>query len=127
MQSKLEIKAIKKRTKDMVQNSEKLFGVNGNQSKGYSPNDEYSINGDDSKKGGEETASLVDHLHLFDLTVGGDNEDIKARKRQIEYTIPGVDRYDVSNTYSDADSGECGDFNYGKIDMDKNEGQVIIY
>ena len=127
MQSELEAKAISKRIKDIKQNGEKLFGVNGNQVSGNNSDKEYPIDGSNSRKGGESQGSLVDHLHAFDFTTGGDVEDVKARNRQLSYEIPGINKYDLKNTYSDADAGICGDVDYSKIDTDLNIGQVVIY
>lgn len=127
MQTQLEVKGITKRTKDSTINLTKVYGVKDNQVSGFNAENEYDINGKDAKKGGTEEGSLVDHLHGFDLTQGGDNEDQKARNKQTGYTIPGINKYTVSNTYSDADAGDCVDANYGKIDTSLNIGQVVIY
>lgn len=127
MQSGLEVKAIKKRVKDTTVNGEKIYGVIGNEVKGNSVNDEYSINGDNARKGGKEEGSLVDHLHGFDMTTGGDVEDQKARTTQLGFAIAGINKYTVNDSYSDADIGDCEDVNYGKIDTDLNIGQVVIY
>lgn len=120
MQTELEIKAIKKRIIDETTNSTKLYGVKGNEVKGYSVDDEYDINGDDAKKGGGTVGSLVDHLNSnFDFSVGGDVEDVKNRKRQQGYVLPGKVTYSAENIYSDADNI--------KIDTSANIGQVVIY
>lgn len=104
MQSQLEVKSITKRIKDIAKNGEKLFGVNGNQTKGSNVYDEYDIEGSKNRKGNNDQGALVDHLHSFDISVGGDNEDFKARERQLGYQIPGLNKYDKENTYSDADT-----------------------
>lgn len=127
MQTQLEIKGITKRAKDTMLNGSNTFGVKDNEVKGNSINDEYDINGADAKKGGSEEGSLVDHLHGFNLTEGGDKEDIKAREKQLAYAIAGIQKYTFDNTYSDADAGDCVDTNYSKIDTELNVGQVVIY
>ena len=127
MQTQLEIKGITKRAKDTMLNSTNVFGVKDNEVVGSSINNKYDINGDDAKKGGEEKGSLVDHLRGFDLTVGGDKEDTKARDKQLAYAIPNIKKYTVETTYSDADTGESVDANYSKIDTSLNIGQVVIY
>lgn len=122
MQTELEVKAIKKRTTDTVLNGTKVFGVDGNKVTGNNTSNEYDINGADARKGGESTGSLVDHLNSkFDLSTGGDAEDIKARERQQSYVIPGLQTYSAENIYSDADNI--------KIDTSINVslGQVVIY
>ena len=92
-QTNLELKAISKRTKDSNLNDEKLFGVTDNQVKGHSINDEYDINGEDNKKGGDELGSITDHLHSFDFTTGGNKVDVKEREKQLEYAINGINKY----------------------------------
>jgi hypothetical protein len=127
MQSELETKAITKRTKDTTLNGKKVYGVTDNQVKGNNADDEYNINGDDAKKGGNSDGSLVDHLYKLDMSTGGDVEDQKARTKQLGYTIAGINKYTVDSSYSDADIGDCEDVNYGKINTDLNVGQVVIY
>lgn len=127
MQTNLEIKAITKRTKDSNINEEKIYGVTDNQVKGNSVNDQYDINGENNKKGGDEDGSLVDHLHGFDLTTGGDKSDVKEREKQLGYAINGINKYTIDNSYSSADAGNSEDVNYSKIDTDLNIGQVVIY
>jgi len=122
MQTELEVKAIKKRIVDTTINSSKEYGVKGNTTKGYSSEDgdDYSINGDNAKKGGSEEGSLVNHLNKgFNLENGGDNVDKIERDKQLGYVIPGQKTYSKGNYYSDADDI--------KIDTSKNIGQVIIY
>jgi hypothetical protein len=120
MQTELEIKAIKKRTADMIANATQIFGLDGDKVTGNSVDKEYDINGADSKKGGESNGSLVDHLNQkFDLSTGGDAEDTKARKRQQGYVIPGLITYSAENIYSDADNI--------KVDISPNIGNVKIY
>lgn len=127
MQTELEVKAIKKRTVDIKQNGEKLFGVSGNQVKGSDITNEYDIEGSKNRKGGENQGSIVDHLHPIDLSSGGNIEDQKSREKQLSYTISGINKYDDKNTYSDADAGNVGDVSYSKIDTSENIGQIIIY
>ena len=120
MQTEVEVKAIKKRTEDLVVNSSKIYGVNGNEVKGYSSSegDEYSA--ESAKKGGETEGSLVNHLNNgFDLSTGGDSEDKKNREKQQSYVIPGKVTYNKENYYSDVDDI--------KVDTSGNIGQVIIY
>lgn len=127
MQTQLEIKGITKRAKDTAINTTKVFGVKDNEVKGSSIENEYSIEGDDARKGGNEAGSLVNHLNKLDMTTGGDNVDQTARAKQLAYTIPGIQKYSVDDTYSDADAGISVDANYSKIDTDLNIGQVVIY
>lgn len=122
MQTNLEIKGISKRVGDTLLNSTKKFGVKGNETKGYSslPDDEYNINGEDAKKGGESDGTLSNHLNKgFDLSTGGDSVDKKSREIQQAYVIPGQITYSKENYYSDADDN--------KIDTSGNIGQIIIY
>jgi len=120
MQTELEVKAIKKRIVDETINSTKVYGVAGNETKGYSVDDEYNINGDNAQKGSGSAGSLSDHLNSgFNMLTGGDAEDIKNRKRQQGYVIPGQISYSAENIYSDA--------NDLKIDTSGNKGQVSIY
>jgi hypothetical protein len=127
MQSKLEAKAITKRTKDTAENGARVYGVTDNKVTGNDSDNEYDINGEDAKKGGDSSGSLVDHLHKFDFTTGGDVIDARSRATQLAYAIPDINKYTSTDTYSDADAGDCSDANYGKIDTSLNVGQVIIY
>lgn len=126
-QTNLELKAISKRTKDSNLNDEKLFGVTDNQVKGHSINDEYDINGEDNKKGGDGLGSITDHLHSFDFTTGGDKVDVKEREKQLGYTINGINKYTSVEPYSTADVGSSEDTSYKNFSTELNIGQVVIY
>ncbi len=120
MQTRLEVKGIKKRTDDAVTNANKVFGVSGNEVQGRNHEKGYDINGGDARKGGNSAGSISNHLNNgFDFTTGGDSADIANRDRQLSYVIPGQVTYSAKNYYSDVDDI--------KIDTSKNIGQVIIY
>jgi hypothetical protein len=127
MQTQLEIKGITKRAKDSTINSTKTYGVKDNEVKGHNINDQYDINGEDARKGGDEKGSLVDHINKLDMSTGGDKVDQAARNRQLSYAIPGIAHYTFDSAYADADAGQAVDTNYTKIDTSLNIGQVVIY
>lgn len=107
MESKLEKKSISKRKELTVKND---FTINNvyEESK--------------SKKGGNETGSLVKHINsLFDTSIGGGKIDVEERNKQLLYVTPGQTRYTKENGYL-TESNEP----IIKID-DTIEGQYIVY
>lgn len=121
MQTKLEVKAIKKRTDYSLKNSTTKYGVNKDVTgKSLEEGKGYEIDGKKAVKGGDENGTLSNHINTsFDFSKGGSNEDKFQRDKQLGYVIQGINSYSKDNFYSDADNI--------LINTDDNKGQVIIY
>lgn len=117
---KLEPIGIKKRKSDFLANTTKEYGVEGDLTNGYDPDNEYDIHGANSKKG-TESGYLSDHINStkFDFTKGGSKIDKENRERQQGYQVDGINKYSPESIYSDADDT--------RIDTSGNIGQVKIY
>lgn len=117
MQTNLEKNAIGKRNTYDTINDTALFGNQGSQVEGNTPEDPYDINGGDAGKGTDENVSFSNHIYPnIDLTKGGNLDDVKARERQLGYVVEGVDKYTFDNPYSS-----------DLIDTSLNVGQVVIF
>ena len=118
MQTQLEKNAIEKRNISDTSNAMLIFGNQKDATNGNTKDSEYDINGSNARKGHESFISVSDHtIRNIDMdNNGGDIIDIEARKKQLTYTIEGVERYTKENQYSS-----------DLIDTSQNVGQVVIY